>query len=91
MFIGVPNEIMDMTRSLEMVERYRLIYRTMVFGHRKCFEMYQEGIGSPKGVPGTPRQVMGLMGQRRGQTRPQGGWCAPSLVWPDLGKEKGEG
>src|SRR5215216_7291969 len=31
---GVPDEITDMTRSLEMVERLRLIYWTIVFGHR---------------------------------------------------------
>ena len=31
MLFGVPDEITDMTRSLEMVERERLIYRTMVF------------------------------------------------------------
>src|SRR5215216_6626157 len=32
---------------------------------------------------------MGLMGQREGQTSPLGGWCAPPLVCPALGKEKG--
>ena len=40
----VSDEITDMTRSLKMAERYRLIYRTIVFGHRKC-----------SGVPGTYR------------------------------------
>ena len=32
--LGVPDEIRDMTRSLEMVETYRLIYWTMLFRHR---------------------------------------------------------
>ena len=36
MLFRVPDEITDMTRSLEMVERLIFIYRTIVFGHRKC-------------------------------------------------------
>ena len=40
MLFGVLGEIMDMTRSLEMVERQRLVYRTMVFGHRKGFGIH---------------------------------------------------
>ena len=55
MLFGVPDEITDMTRSLEMAERLRFIYRTMVFGHQKCFETYREEIGSPEGVLGVPR------------------------------------
>ena len=60
-----------MTRSLKMVERLRIIYRTMVFGHRKCFGTYREGIGSPEGVPGIPGNYMALMGQ-------EGDRCTPS-------------
>ena len=74
---GVPDEIGDMTRSPEMVERSRMIYRTMVFGHRKCFRVHRVVIGSPEGVSDTPSKCMGLMGQRgAGQISP---WCAPSL------------
>jgi hypothetical protein len=74
MLFGVPNELTDMKRSLKMVERSRFIYRTMVFGHQKCFRGYQVLIGSPEGVPGTPppRQRYGLNGPREGQTSPQG-------------------
>ena len=35
---GVPDEIGDMTRSLKMVETYRSIYWTTIFGLRKGFE-----------------------------------------------------
>ena len=38
MLFGVPDVITDMTRSLELVDTYRLIYWTAIFGHRKCFE-----------------------------------------------------
>ena len=54
MLFGVPDEITDMTRSLEMVERQRFIYRTIVFGHRKCFGGTRYVSGHRKEVPGTP-------------------------------------
>ena len=54
MLFGVPDEIMDMTRSSGMVMRLRFIYSTMIFGHQKCFEVHQVVIGSPEGVPDTP-------------------------------------
>ena len=38
---GVPDEITDMTRSLEMVETSRLIYWTAMFGHQKCSGRFQ--------------------------------------------------
>ena len=38
MLFGVPDKITDMTRSLEMVKRYRLIYRMMLFGHHEVFQ-----------------------------------------------------
>ena len=62
MLFEVPDEITDMTRSSKMVRRQRLIYRTMLFGHRKGFGLYQLVIGSPEGVPGIPGRLMGLMG-----------------------------
>src|SRR5215216_8080787 len=58
---GVPDEITDMTRSLEMVERLRLIYWTIVFGHRngsggtRYISEYREG----GGVTGTPGGLIG--------------------------------
>ena len=36
--LGVPDEIADMTRSLEMVERSRFIYWKVAFGHRNGSE-----------------------------------------------------
>ena len=63
MLFGVPDENMDMTRSLKMVER---IYMTIVFGHRKCFRGYRVHIGSPEGVPGTPDKRYGPYGPRGG-------------------------
>ena len=39
-----------------------MIYRTMVFGHRKCFRVYRVVIGIPEGVPDTPERIMGLLG-----------------------------
>ena len=74
---GVPDEITDMTRSLKMAERKILIYRTMVFGHRKCSGGYQVLIGSPERVSGTPGKDMGLMGQVREHTSPQGAGAPP--------------
>ena len=49
MLFGLPDEIADVTKSLEMVERYRLIYRTIVFRHRKCFGVYRVIIEVPGG------------------------------------------
>ena len=55
-----------------MVERLRLICRTIVFEHRKCFEGYRVLIGSPEGVSGTPDNHMGHMGLVKEHTSPQG-------------------
>ena len=54
---GVPDETMNMTRSLKMVERSRLIYWMIVFGHRNGFGMFRIFIGVPRGY---------LKGSRRG-------------------------
>ena len=85
---GVPDEVTDMTRSLEIVERERLIYRTMVFGDQNSFGVHRVVIGSPEGVPDTLGKCMGLMGQKGGTDQP--------LVRPVLGQQalregKGEG
>ena len=93
MLFGVQDEITDMTRSLEMVERERLIYRTMVFGHRKCSKGYRVHIGSPEGVPGNPGKDMGLMGQVREHTSPQGAGAPPigPATWGDRERRGGKG
>ena len=80
MLFGVPDEITDMTRSLEMVERKRLIYRTMVFGHRKCFGMHRVLIGSLEGVPSTPGKRYGPYGPK-GENTP----ATKGLVLPPYG------
>ena len=49
----VPDEITDMTRSLEMVETERLIYWMTMFGHRISSEFRH--ISEYRGVTGTPR------------------------------------
>ena len=90
MLFGVPDEITDMTRSVEMVEKERFIYRTMIFGHRKCSGKHRVLIGSPEGVPGTPGKRYGPY-EPRGEThQPQRGWCTPHMGWPNW-RRKGEG
>ena len=89
MLFGVPDEITDMTRSLQMVERLRLIYRTIVFGHRKCSRGYQVHIGSSEGVLGTPGKDMGLMGQE-GKRSSQQGLLPPPYGPNQRRKERGE-
>ena len=37
---GVPDEIKDMKRSIEMFETERLIYWKAIFGHRKGSEWF---------------------------------------------------
>ena len=56
---GVPDEITDMTRSLEMVERYRFIYWMMIFGHRKCSGGTGCISGHQKGFRASHRQLHG--------------------------------
>ena len=51
---GVPDEITDMKRSLEMFETSRIIYWTMLFRHRKSFERYRVKNGVPEGLPEPP-------------------------------------
>ena len=82
MLFGVPDEITDMTRSLKMAERKILIYRTMVFGHRKCSGGYQVLIGSPERSFGHPRQRYGPYGPSEGTHQPTRGWCAPIEASP---------
>ena len=89
MLFGVPDVITDITRSSGMVRRYRLIYRTMLFGHRKGFGLYQVTIGSPEGVPVGPGRSMGLIDQGEAHTSPQGGWHALSLATGPRGRKGG--
>ena len=46
---GVPDVITDMTRSLKMVETYRLIYWIAMFGHQECFGEVSDKTGVPEG------------------------------------------
>jgi hypothetical protein len=80
MLFGVPDEITDMTRSLEMVDWQRLIYRMIVFGHRKCSGVIRVFIGVPDGLPEPPGEDMGHMGHRREAHQPtRGGAPSPPL------------
>ena len=89
MLFEVPDEITDMTRSLEMVDSSRLIYRTIVFGHRKCSRGYQVHIGSPEGVPSNPGKRYGPYGPRGETHQPQGAGAPP--IWAGLRRRrKGE-
>ena len=90
MMFGVPDEFTDMTRSLEMVERQRLIYLKVMYGHRNGSEEIRGFIGVPGGYRNPPRKLMGLMGQERECTSHKG------LVRPHSRpayeeKERGEG
>ena len=72
MLFGVSDEIMNMSRSLEMVERSRFIYRTIVFGHQKCFGVTRYLSGHRKGFRAPPTKDMGLMGQEGKHTSHKG-------------------
>ena len=66
-----------------------MIYRTIVFGHQKCFGGYKVLIGSPKGVPGTPDKRYGPNGPRGETHQPQGAGTPP--IWAGLRmRSKGE-
>ena len=57
---GVPDEITDMTRSLEMVETKRFIYWKVTFGQHNgsgCFR-----VPGVIGTPPPPGKFMGLHG-----------------------------
>ena len=56
-----------------------MIYRTMVFGHRKCSRGYRVLIGSPERSFGHPRQRYGPYGPSEGTHQP---WCAPIEASP---------
>ena len=64
MLFGVPDEITDTTRSLEMVEGKTFTYMTIAFGHRKC----SVGTGYVsvhlKGFWATPGKLYGPNGAR---------------------------
>ena len=62
MLFGVLDVIMDMTRSLEMVDASRLIYWTTIFGHQKCSGEVSDKIGVPEGLQEPPGEVLGLSG-----------------------------
>ena len=74
MLFGVPDEIPDIMRAIEMVQKRRLIYRIVAFGFGKI-----SGITSK--VPGVTNGFWGFTGRGhppgRGPNRPMGG--APAL------------
>ena len=90
MLFGVPDEITDMTRSLEMVERYRFIYRTIVFGYQKCSGVTGYVSGHRKGFRATPGKLHGPYGPRGETHQSQRGWCAPPIWAGQIGVEKGK-
>ena len=53
---GVPDEITDVTRVFVMVQKRRLIYRMVSFGHRKDFGHYRQCTGSDEWVLGFHRE-----------------------------------
>ena len=59
---GVSDEITNMKKSLEIVEKLRLIYWTIVFGHRNAFRTFRIFIGVPRVYQNPPGKVMGLHG-----------------------------
>ena len=59
---GVPDEIRDMTRSLEMFKTYISIYWKAIFGYRKGFEWFGY-LSEYRRVTGIRRgEVLGLIG-----------------------------
>ena len=67
---GVPDVITDMTRSLEMVETYRLIYLITISGHGKCSGCFRRKTGVPEGYrnpPGSNGPRWALVERERGR------------------------
>ena len=60
-----------------------MIYRMMVFGHRKCFGKHRVLIGSLEGVPGTPDKTYGPIGPRGKTHQPPGAGAPP--IWAGQG------
>ena len=65
-----------------------MIYRTMVFRHRKCFGMHRVLIRSPEGFRAPPAKDMGLMGQEGKRTSHKGAGAPPYRL-AKLEKERG--
>ena len=94
---GVPDEITDMKRSLEMSERSRFIYWKVVFGHQNGFEWFGYFTGVPRGYrnpSGKYWAYMGLSGEEEAAARrwrmppkpspnwTRGGGAAPLFLSP---------
>ena len=69
MLFGVPDEITDMMRSLEMVEVNIDIYYDSI-RTTNVFQGYRVRIVSPEGVLGTPRQRYGPYWAKGGTDQP---------------------
>jgi hypothetical protein len=85
MLFGVPDEITDMTRSLKMVDRKRLIYWMIVFRHRKCSRVIRVFIRVSEGLPEPPEERYGPYGPYEGGTLQPTRGGAPPKVETKLG------
>ena len=74
MLFEVLDEITDVTRVSEMVQKRRLIYGMTLFCYRKVFGHYRECTGSDEWVPEVHREGAPTRGKPKG---PRGG--APAL------------
>jgi hypothetical protein len=86
---GVPDEITDLTRSLEMVERYRLIYWKAIFGHRYGSGVIRVFSGVPRGYRNPPGKCWANMGLREREGRSRGWPRAPLLGSPNRTRRRG--
>ena len=68
-----------------------MIYRMIVFGLRKSFEMHRKIIESPEGVPEGPGGLLGLAGHWKGSTPAYKGLARPTSRPPALweGRRRG--
>ena len=55
-----------------------MIYRMMVFGHRKCSGEVSDKPGVPEGLPEPPGEVVGLSGPEGRERAAARRWRAPS-------------
>ena len=72
MLFGVPDEITNMTRSLEVVERQIFIYWTRIVGHQKCSGWFRRKPECRRGYRNPPGKYWALVGLRGERGSPQG-------------------
>ena len=66
-----------------MVERERLIYWKVIYGHRNGSDKVQGFFEVPGGYRNPPGKLMGLMGHSGGEEAGHGRWRAPPLPNPN--------